>query len=200
MDVKLPRLGEGSESGVVVGVLVKPGDFVSKGQTILELENEKAVAPIPSDAAGEVLLVKVQTGDRIQVGQTLLVLKAGQAVGVVAEAPLKAQTSVVVAGEGDAQSMRREVPALEAGLLRTEASGPVPPASPSVRKVADDLGIDLRLVTSRGAGGRVVMGDLRAYLQGLVALVAKGTAKIPESHPSASGPVPIAKNPPHSPS
>ena len=51
MDVKLPKLGEGAESGVVVSIAVKPGDQVNKGQTILELENEKAVAAIPSSAA-----------------------------------------------------------------------------------------------------------------------------------------------------
>src|SRR3989442_1303340 len=46
MDVKLPNLGEGADSGVVVSVLVKEGDQVEEGQTIIELENEKAVAPI----------------------------------------------------------------------------------------------------------------------------------------------------------
>ena len=52
MDVKLPKLGEGADSGVVVGIFVKEGDTVAKDQPILELENEKAVASIPSTAAG----------------------------------------------------------------------------------------------------------------------------------------------------
>ena len=56
MDVKLPKLGEGSESGTVVSVLVKVGDVVARGQTILELENEKAVAPIPSTASSFALI------------------------------------------------------------------------------------------------------------------------------------------------
>ena len=50
MDVKLPKLGEGADSGVVVSVFVKEGDTVAKDQAILELENEKAVASIPSTA------------------------------------------------------------------------------------------------------------------------------------------------------
>ena len=54
MDVKLPKLGEGADSGVVVNVFVKDGDQVAKGQAIIELENEKAVASIPSTAAGVV--------------------------------------------------------------------------------------------------------------------------------------------------
>src|SRR5262245_55653886 len=74
MDVKLPKLGEGAESGVVVSLAVKEGDQITKGQTILELENEKAVAAIPSSGAGVVRKVNVKPGDRISVGQVLLVL------------------------------------------------------------------------------------------------------------------------------
>ena len=51
MDVKLPNLGEGADSGVVVSISVKEGDRVEEGQTLIELENEKAVAPIPASAA-----------------------------------------------------------------------------------------------------------------------------------------------------
>ena len=56
MDVKLPKLGEGADSGVVVGIFVNVGDTVAKDQAILELENEKAVASIPSSAAGVIHL------------------------------------------------------------------------------------------------------------------------------------------------
>ena len=62
MDVKLPKLGEGADSGVVVNIFVKEGDTVAKDQAIMELENEKAVASIPSTAAGIVdkIYVKVR--------------------------------------------------------------------------------------------------------------------------------------------
>ena len=66
MDVKLPKLGEGSESGVVVSVLVKEGDTVVKGQTVVELENEKAVAPISASAAGKVRNIRVKEGDKVR--------------------------------------------------------------------------------------------------------------------------------------
>src|SRR6185369_7855909 len=74
MDVKLPKLGEGAESGVVVSLAVKEGDQIAQGQTILELENEKAVAAIPSSGAGTVRKINVKTGDRITAGQVILVL------------------------------------------------------------------------------------------------------------------------------
>ena len=77
MDVKLPKLGEGADSGVVVGIFVKEGDTVAKDQAILELENEKAVASIPSPAAGVVEKVYVKSGDRVGVGQRLISLAGG---------------------------------------------------------------------------------------------------------------------------
>ena len=63
MDVKLPKLGEGADSGTVVSLLVKEGDRIEVNQTLLELENEKAVAPIPSTAAGVISKIHVKEGD-----------------------------------------------------------------------------------------------------------------------------------------
>src|SRR5436190_3859168 len=74
MDVKVPNLGEGAESGTVVSILVKEGDQITKGQTILELENEKAVAPIPAPVSGTVTKIRVREGDKISVGQLILVV------------------------------------------------------------------------------------------------------------------------------
>src|ERR1043166_4649103 len=74
MDVRLPKLGEGAESGTVVGIMVKEGDVIARDQTILELENEKAVAPIPSPVAGKVTGVRVKEGDKLSVGQVILTI------------------------------------------------------------------------------------------------------------------------------
>jgi hypothetical protein len=72
MDVKLPHLGEGADSGTVVNLFVKEGDQISKDQPLLELENEKAVATIPSTISGKVTKVAVRVGEKIAVGQTIL--------------------------------------------------------------------------------------------------------------------------------
>src|SRR5712664_2824607 len=74
MDFKLPALGEGADSGTVVNLFVKEGDQVTKDQAILELENEKAVATIPSTADGVVGQIHVKAGDKISVGQRILTL------------------------------------------------------------------------------------------------------------------------------
>src|SRR4051812_50055726 len=74
MDVKLPHLGEGADSGTVVNLFVKEGDQITKDQPILELENEKAVATIPASAGGIVTKIFVKSGDRISVGAKILSL------------------------------------------------------------------------------------------------------------------------------
>src|SRR5512140_3451387 len=79
MDVRLPRLGEGADSGTVASIFVKVGDRVNKDQPVLELESEKAVASIPSPSAGTVSAMHVKEGDLIKVGQLIFSVDEGNA-------------------------------------------------------------------------------------------------------------------------
>jgi pyruvate dehydrogenase E2 component (dihydrolipoamide acetyltransferase) len=194
MDVKLPSLGEGADSGVVVSVLVKEGDTVQNGQTILELENEKAVAPIPATAAGRVTKIFVKAGDKISVGAKILSIGEGggseKSEAAAKESPAS-QAKAAPAKRAPAPEPEPEVEDVsDADAADDEApDGPVPAASPGVRKIAHELGIDLRRVRGSEPGGRVVMGDLRAYIQRLVqqarakkaAPAAAQPARVPES-------------------
>ena len=75
MDVKLPNLGEGADSGTVVNLLVKAGDTITAGQGLLELESEKAVATIPAPAGGVVGHIFVKLGDKVNdINETMIVL------------------------------------------------------------------------------------------------------------------------------
>ncbi len=170
MDIKLPRLGEGAESGTVVSIFVKPGDQVKEGQTILELENEKAVAPIPASASGRVAKLYVKEGDKISAGQSILALTDDGAA-----TPAAAPVSAPVAAKFGTPSAPAVVsqpqhPATEtssvAVLGEPVASGAVA-ASPTIRKLAQDLGIDLTRVRGSERGGRIVLEDLRNYIQQL---------------------------------
>lgn len=173
MDVKLPKLGESAEGGAVVSILVKEGDTVAKGQTILELENEKAVAPIPSTAAGVVTAIRVKEGDRVSVGQVIItVAEAGGAASApAAAAPKPAKPAAKAAPAAHApvepgpeiEEAGEEAPAddvVEGGLA--------PAASPDIRRIARELGIDLRRIRGSESGGRIVMSDVRAYVQRLI--------------------------------
>jgi pyruvate dehydrogenase E2 component (dihydrolipoamide acetyltransferase) len=189
MDVKLPKLGEGADSGVVVGIFVKEGDTVAKDQPILELENEKAVASIPAGAAGVVEKVYVKSGDRVSVGQRLLSLSGG-AGAPVAEPAAKPAAKPAVAKAAPAPEPAEEAapePEAEAG---DEAPHPVaaPVASPSLRRMARELGLDLSKVRGSEAGGRVVVGDVRAYLAKLQKAAAKPA-------PAAAGAAPAKPAP-----
>lgn len=173
MDVKLPKLGEGAESGVVVSVFVKPGDTVAKDQAILELENEKAVASIPAPAAGVVSAVHVKAGDKVSIGQRLISLDGGGA-GAAAQ-PAATAAPAVPAAAGPEPEPEAPVEA-ETGADEGAASGQPPAASPSIRRLAKDLGIDLARIRGSERGGRIVMGDLRGYIQRLQRLAAQATA------------------------
>ena len=85
MDIRLPNLGEGADSGVVVNILVKAGDSVQLEQSILELETDKAVGSIPASAAGIVQQIRVSIGDKISAGTVLLTL--AESAGTAAPAP-----------------------------------------------------------------------------------------------------------------
>jgi pyruvate dehydrogenase E2 component (dihydrolipoamide acetyltransferase) len=169
MDVKLPKLGEGADSGVVVNVFVKEGDQVARNQAILELENEKAVASVPSTAAGVVTKIYVKAGDKISVGQRLISLSGGdQPAAVAASAGKRSEPE----SEPELETPVEE-PAAEAG---EEIPKPVaaPVASPSVRRLARELGIDLSKVRGSEAGGRIARGDLSAYIARLQQATDKG--------------------------
>src|SRR5262249_37017894 len=100
MELKLPHLGEGADSGTVVNLFVKEGDQVAKDQPILELENEKAVATIPSTAAGVVTKIFVKAGDKISVGQRILTLsEAGAGEGAALRVAPSAPKADAVAAE-----------------------------------------------------------------------------------------------------
>jgi pyruvate dehydrogenase E2 component (dihydrolipoamide acetyltransferase) len=165
MDVRLPKLGEGAESGTVVSVFVKEGDTIAKGQTIVELENEKAVAPIPSPVAGRVGKLRVKEGDKITVGQVILVLE-----GAEEAARGEARPTEKVGGrpaKTAAPEPEIEEEEVEEETAEAEESGAPPAAAPSIRRIARELGIDLRRIRGSERGGRIVMADLRAYIQRL---------------------------------
>lgn len=162
MDFKLPKLGEGADSGVVVNLFIKEGDTVAKDQTVLELESEKAVASIPSNIAGTVSKIYVKAGDRVTVGARIFSVGAAGAAdsapaAAPAAAPVAASASPVIAAPV-------AVPVTVAAYTPLPSSGAAPVASPSLRKVIADLGIDAARVRGSGRGGRIELGDLKNYI------------------------------------
>jgi pyruvate dehydrogenase E2 component (dihydrolipoamide acetyltransferase) len=171
MDLKLPPLGEGVDSGTVVNILVKEGDSIQKAQAIIELETGKAVAPIPATSAGTVTKIIVSVGDKISVGQAILTVEGGAASpapaqpvaarAVAAPAPRPARPTMAVRPE------TREETVVEAAQPEEDLSGPEPASSPTIRRLARELGINLRKMRGSADGGRIVMSDVRGYIERL---------------------------------
>src|ERR1035441_6468893 len=143
MDLKLPHLGEGADSGTVVNLFVKEGDAVTKVQPILELENEKAVATIPATAAGTVAQVFVKAGDKLRVGQRILSLGESGAAGAPPAtkpepAPARSREKLI---QTPSPQQAPGVPEEEEVETGSEAkAGTAPAAAPSIRKLARGFG------------------------------------------------------------
>jgi pyruvate dehydrogenase E2 component (dihydrolipoamide acetyltransferase) len=175
MDLKLPNLGEGADSGIVVNIMVKEGDTIAKDQTVLELENEKAVASIPATAAGVVTKIYIKSGDRITVGQRILSMEsAGAPAAAPAAAPKPAAKKAAPQAAPAADPEPEEVVnASDSDEVEEAAENKNVAASPSIRKIARELGINLGKIRGSESGGRIVIGDVRAYVQRLIKAAAR---------------------------
>ncbi len=165
MEVRLPKLGEGTEAAVVVNVLVKEGDTIAKDQPLLELESDKAIATLPAPAAGVVAKLHVKQGDKVSVGQLLLTFAGAAAPRSAHESagvePVSAQPEPAPEPQAEPEQLGAAVEAVEEPVSARVAA---PVAPPSIRKLARELGIDLAKVHGSGPGGRIGLADIRAYI------------------------------------
>jgi len=137
---KLPDLGEGLTEGEVARWLVAEGQQVAEDDPLVEIQTDKATVEIPSPFAGTVLSILVAEGEIASVGAVLVVI--GEPGEELAEAP--------------------GPPATATTSLRAPAASTRVSATPLVRKVAQELGVDLAAVTGTGSGARITEEDVRA--------------------------------------
>lgn len=171
--VTVPDLGD--FSGVeIIDVLVKPGDEVAAEQGIVTLETEKASMDVPSPEAGRVLELKVAAGDKVSAGDALLVLQPSGpgengAPASAAQQPAAQPAAPKAAAPATAQHARPAAPRAAAPRPSAVSSTPTSfgeaHASPSVRKLARELGVDLGSVRGSGAKGRVTADDVKAFVK-----------------------------------
>lgn len=167
MDITLPQLAEGVESGTVVNILVSEGDKIEKDQALMELETQKAVGSIPSPESGTVTKIHVKEGQEVTVGQLLISLSTEAARAAESGGVGRAEQKVATTGKTESARIAEETKAIPESYQYESKSGLPPPAAPSVRKVARELGIDLTRVRGSEAGGRITVEDLRDYIERL---------------------------------
>jgi pyruvate dehydrogenase E2 component (dihydrolipoamide acetyltransferase) len=163
----LPDLGEGLTEAEVIRVLVKEGEVVSEDAPLLEVETDKAQVEIPSPMGGRVEKIHVVAHQTVRVGEVLVVFEDGGAhedEGPLSAPPIPPQH---VSRSGEAGAVL-ESSVLESSQQQTtvpvesaKGAGPVP-ATPATRRLARELGVDLRAVHGSGSGGRVTDDDVRA--------------------------------------
>src|SRR5262245_6174472 len=115
MDFRLPALGEGIDAATVVGVRVKPGDAVTAGQEVVDVETDKAAVSVPVDSAGTVAELKVKPGDKVAVGGVLLVLSSNGMAKAGDPKASKASGDRKVAGPATPKSPPAEQKASDTG-------------------------------------------------------------------------------------
>ncbi|MGH8764955.1 MAG: dihydrolipoyllysine-residue acetyltransferase [Burkholderiales bacterium] len=166
LTVNVPNIGDFKEVEVIE-VLVRPGDVVAKEQSLVSLESDKATMEIPSPEAGTVQSLSVKIGDKVSEGSVILVLAASGA------AP--AQQAEARAAAPKKESAAQLVPAPLAPRLEPVPAEPrdavasLPHASPSIRKFARELGVDLTRVQGSGPKGRILREDVQVFVKGALA-------------------------------
>jgi pyruvate dehydrogenase E2 component (dihydrolipoamide acetyltransferase) len=148
-EFKLPDLGEGVAEGEIARWLVELGQQVEEDDPLVEIQTDKTTVEIPSPASGTVVRILVQPGELVPVGTPLVVIGDGE-VEAAAEEP------------GD------QVRAEEPGPAAADEAAPAQPservkATPLVRRIAGELGVDLSNLAGTGPGGRVTEGDVRRF-------------------------------------
>ncbi|AJG18889.1 dihydrolipoyllysine-residue acetyltransferase [Cupriavidus basilensis] len=178
VEVKVPDIGD-YDSVPVIEVHVKPGDTINAEDALVTLESDKATMDVPSPAAGVVKEVRIKVGDNVAEGTLILILEG--AASAAASAPAAAAPAAAAAAPAPAPvaSAPAPVPAAAPAAAAPVAgvTGTAAHASPSVRKFARELGVDVSRVPGTGPKGRITQDDVQAYVKGVMSGHAAAPAK-----------------------
>ncbi|MEO0798944.1 MAG: dihydrolipoyllysine-residue acetyltransferase [Pseudomonadota bacterium] len=177
IDIKVPDIGDFADVPVIE-ILVNAGDVVSPEDPLLTLESDKATMEVPAPQAGKIVEVLVNVGDKVSQGSAILKLEADGDSATDGDASSKANGAAAPpTSEPSAAAAPAPMPATVAANATAPSARPsMPPpvpdsfgnvhASPSVRMIARELGVDLKKLTGTGAKGRITKDDVKAALAG----------------------------------
>ena len=191
-EVRLPEISENVESGRVATLLVQEGDTVAKDQDLVEMETDKAVLGIPSPRAGRVKEVVVAEGDEVKVGEVILRLEEVEEEDRPStpeeppaeekneeeveekQSPEREEEEEKETSSGKERGPEEKEPARTGDSPPRREEGPPArrgdpaPASPSVRRLARELGVHIDRVTGTGPRGRISREDVKAHAKALL--------------------------------
>lgn len=198
-DLKIPEFSDGGADlrGAVLSIAVRAGDIVESGDTLIEVETDKVVLDIPAECGGRVDDIHVAVGDEVRPGQVFARLVGSEARGNRASTDKSGDSGPGQHGDDAVRAI--EMPKEDAacitpttsnsgengdkdGVDPTGRSGMVP-ANPSARRLARELGVDIRLVTGSGSRGRITRADVehqaRAAIAAKPTVGSRGSAECP---------------------
>ena len=161
-DIHLPDLGEGIEGAEVSEVAVAPGDTITAEDTILVLESDKASMEIPAEVNGTVTEIAVAAGDEVKTGQILIKIEISDSTDAIVEEPVLSEETDQIA-----TSPEKEKPpeVTLSPVIEDTSSTEKVFASPGVRRLARELGINLQIIKGSGPKRRVTKDDLNGYIK-----------------------------------
>ena len=173
IEIHVPDIGDYSDVPVIE-VLVKVGDVIEKEQSVVTLESDKATMDVPSSHAGIVKEIKVKVGDLISQGALVLVVESSDAAPTSAPVA-SAQAAPVAAPSIPPVAVSTPIPTPVAApaspaaqAMPADAGNEVSHASPTVRKYARELGVNVALVKGSGPKGRITQEDVQAFVKGVM--------------------------------
>lgn len=179
--ILIPDIGDFKDVPVI-DVLVKPGDVVAADDTVLVLESDKATLDVPSPAAGTVREVMVRIGDKVSRGSAFLVMEASP--GTVAQTPsapapaaANPETSPPASPPAPVAASAPAAAIANIAAPPCESDGALPHASPSIRRFARELGVDLAQVKGTGPKGRISREDVQEWVKARLAGAAPTAAQ-----------------------
>jgi pyruvate dehydrogenase E2 component (dihydrolipoamide acetyltransferase) len=184
-EVKLPRLGQGMESGTVRKWLKAEGDRVEKGEPLYEIDTDKVTQEVESDFAGVLLRIALEEGEA-PVGQTIAWIGDQGEDVPEPQADEPGSTEVDEPGSSETNQVRESPP--ESAAASAESNGGRIKASPLARRIARERGVDLHALTGTGPDGRIVAEDVERG----AAMPAAEPAAEPVAEPEAApAPTPV---------
>jgi pyruvate dehydrogenase E2 component (dihydrolipoamide acetyltransferase) len=177
VEITVPDIGDFKDVEVIE-LLVKPGDTVAKDQSLITVESDKASMEIPSSHAGVIKELKIKIGDKVSKGTAIATLSGAGPTEPKSVQPATASAAASPAAPPEAEAAeaptRSHAFATEMGarpepLEPSPTPGGKPHASPSVRKFARELGVELTAVRGSGPKGRITEDDVRSHVKGVMA-------------------------------
>jgi len=169
-NVELPDIGD-FDSVDVIEVLVKVGDIVNENDSLITLETDKATMEIPAPFSGKVLSLEVKVGDKIAKGELILTLESDSEIaeGTASQAAAPTNAEVTDRSNIEIKEPNTLTPITEntqeAISLNTDSDSH---ASPSIRKLARELGASLSKIKGTGKKGRILEEDLKSFVKQIV--------------------------------